>query len=72
MLFYVQTGNISTTQIAQNHKEAALAFLKKQKEFGRFTIVSLKEIIEENSSVHMFFCTKTLLEECDKQMKIVN
>lgn len=72
MLFYVQTGRISSTQHASSHKEAAIKFIKKQKQFGKFTIVSLEKITEENSSSFMFFCTQTILEECDKGMKLVS
>jgi hypothetical protein len=71
MLFYVQTAEVSSTQIAKSHKEAAIKFIKKQRQFGKFTIVSSEKIVMENSSSFMFFCTQNLLQECDKGMKVI-
>ena len=71
MLYYVQTGDISTTQYAADHKQAAIKFIKKQDKFGKFTIVSTEKITNENSSSFMFFCTQSLIDECDKGMKLV-
>lgn len=73
MLFYVQSGSINVTMPAHSHKQAAMRVVRKEKNLGKFVIVGLEEIKEENSTSQMFFHTESLINENDKcLMKIVN
>jgi hypothetical protein len=73
MLYYVQTGSINVTLLAHSHKQAAMRVVRKEKDLGKFVIVGLEEISEDNSSSQMFFHTDSLMSESDEcLLKLVN
>ena len=73
MLYYVQTGNINISLLANSHKQAAMRVVRKEKNLGKFVIVGLEEIKEESSKSHMFFHTESLIDEdCECSIKITN
>jgi|688.fasta_scaffold298994_2 hypothetical protein len=73
MLYYVQTGSLSIALNATSHKQAAMRAIRKQNNLGKFVIVGLEEIGQDNSSdSQMFFHTESLMDEdASCMMKLV-
>lgn len=66
MLYYLITGNISSSTYAKNHKHAAQLLCKNENEsdIGRYIIVDTKKInYKDIDQSAMFFSTDLIIEE---------
>jgi len=73
MIYYLKSGEISTTKQAHSHKQAAMRLLsERESEIGRYIIVDNKKIEDSSLMTQMFFSTQALIDERDCRMKLVN
>lgn len=65
MLYYVRTGSLSTSMVADSPRKAAILALGGSPEgHGLLTIVSEEEIRGEDLDNHIFFSTESIMEDC--------
>lgn len=65
MLYFVQTGDISTSMTAASPRQAAIQAIRKSNESpGQCVIVSDREIVEDDPEGHFYFFTESIMEEC--------
>ena len=65
MLYYVRTGDIDTSMVAKNPRQAAVESIRRSgMEPGACVIVSEKTIGEKESDECSYFLTESLMEEC--------
>ena len=63
MLYYVQTGDISTSTMADSPRQAAIQAIKYSEEMpGVCVIVSKEEILKEYSDSHFYFFTDSIMD----------
>ncbi len=69
MKYYLQTGDICTTKMADSHKQAALDLLDESSHYdvGVFIIVCRSKISDQNHQSHMYFSTQALIEELEER-----
>lgn len=67
MLYYVKTGDISTSLNADNPRQAAARIISSsdRSNLGICTIVCDKKINEKTTDDHIFFLTDSILDDCN-------
>lgn len=72
MLYYVKTGDIDTSMMAENPRQAAVETIRASRmEPGACVIVSEERIGEMDSDGHIYFLTDSIIEEC-MEMRVVS
>jgi hypothetical protein len=75
MLYYVKSGNIDTSLYAKSPRQAAVKSISSfndHNNLGICVIVSEKEILESEFEQQVYFLTSNILEECNKNMRLVS
>lgn len=71
MLYYIKTGDIDTSVVAENPRQAAVETIRSSgMEPGACVIVSEERISERDSDGHFYFLTDSIMEEC-MEMRVV-
>ena len=72
MIYHVYSGSCAVMQNASTPKEAALRVAREYENLGEFLVVSEEEINEGSTYSQIFFCTKTLITECNSMMRAID
>ncbi len=64
MLYYVKSGDISSSVFAKTHKQAAIKTINSSRDCpGVFVVVNEKEIIDKNMESNVYFCTDDIVRK---------